>query len=95
MFSHDVVKYKSNTEQIELPRYYNPVGSYRKIINIDESWNNKQILIHFGAVKSAVYIYVNGQQVGYSEDSKTAAEFDITPYVSKGENTLALQVYRY
>ena len=84
-----------NTEQIELPRYYNPVGSYRKIINIDESWNNKQILIHFGAVKSAFYIYVNGQQVGYSEDSKTAAEFDITPYVSKGENTLALQVYRY
>ena len=84
-----------NSEQIELPRNYNPVGSYRKTITIGDNWDNKQIIIHFGAVKSAFYLYVNGQQVGYSEDSKTAAEFDITDYLSKGENTLALQVYRY
>jgi beta-galactosidase len=86
---------KPNTEKIELPLTYNPVGSYRKTINVDNSWDNKQIILHLGAVKSAFYLYVNGKSVGYSEDSKTAAEFDITDFVNVGENTIAMQVYRY
>ena len=59
---------------------------------LDNSWDNKQIILHLGAVKSAFYLYVNGKSVGYSEDSKTAAEFDITDFVNVGENTIAMQV---
>jgi beta-galactosidase len=94
-FYHSHYCLKPNTEQIELPLTYNPVGSYRKIINIDKSWDDNQIILHLGAVKSAFYLYVNGQNVGYSEDSKTAAEFDITDFVELGKNTIAMQVFRY
>lgn len=78
-----------------IPHEYNPVGSYRRDFTIPENWDGKQIKIHFGAVKSAFYIWVNGQKVGYSEGSKTPAEFDLTKYVRSGENTLALEVYRW
>ena len=74
---------------------YNPVGSYRHTFNLTDAWNNKQIFIHFGAVKSAFYIWINGKKVGYSQDSKTDAAFDITPYVKQGENLVSLEVYRY
>jgi len=94
-FYHSHYCLKPNTEQIELPLTYNPVGSYRKTINIDKSWDKKQIILHLGAVKSAFYLYVNGHSVGYSEDSKTAAEFDITEFITQGKNTIAIQVYRY
>jgi len=94
-FYHSHYCLKPNTEQIELPLTYNPVGSYRKTINIDKSWGEKQIILHLGAVKSAFYLYVNGQSVGYSEDSKTPAEFDITDFVIQGQNTIAMRVYRY
>ena len=94
-FYHSHYCLKPNTEQIELPLKYNPVGSYRKSFELDSSWNDRQIILHFGAVKSAFYLYVNGKSVGYSEDSKTAAEFDITDFVTEGKNTVALQVYRY
>lgn len=79
----------------DIPEDNNPVGSYRKKINIPESWGNRQVFISLGAVKSAFYIWVNGKKVGYSEDSKLAAEFDITKYVKAGVNTIALQVYRW
>lgn len=79
----------------DIPEDNNPVGSYRKKINIPTSWKNRQIFISLGAVKSAFFIWVNGKKVGYSEDSKLAAEFDITKYVTPGENTIALQVYRW
>ncbi|WP_316765393.1 glycoside hydrolase family 2 TIM barrel-domain containing protein [Pedobacter frigiditerrae] len=79
----------------DIPEDNNPVGSYRKKINIPENWKNRQVFISLGAVKSAFYIWVNGKKVGYSEDSKLAAEFDITKYVKPGENTIALQVYRW
>lgn len=79
----------------DIPEDYNPVGSYRKKITIPANWNGRQIFIHLGAVKSAFFIWVNGTKVGYSEDSKLAAEFDITPYVKTGENLVALQVYRW
>jgi beta-galactosidase len=83
------------TPPFDIPVDNNPVGSYRKKINIPESWNGRQVFIHLGAVKSAFFIWVNGIKVGYSEDSKLAAEFDITKYVKPGENLVALQVYRW
>lgn len=83
------------TPPFDIPVDNNPVGSYRKKINIPESWNGRQVFIHLGAVKSAFFIWVNGVKVGYSEDSKLAAEFDITKYVKPGENLVALQVYRW
>jgi len=74
---------------------YNPVGSYRHNFVIPSVWDGKQVFIHFGAVKSAFYIWVNGEKVGYSQDSKTDAAFDITKYIKQGENIVALEVYRY
>jgi len=74
---------------------YNPVGSYRRTFTVPESWADRQIFIHFGAVKSAMYIWINGQPVGYSQGSKLPAEFNITPYVRSGPNTVALEVYRW
>ncbi|MGV3765617.1 MAG: glycoside hydrolase family 2 TIM barrel-domain containing protein [Chitinophagaceae bacterium] len=79
----------------DIPENNNPVGSYRKKITLPDSWKGKQVFIHLGAVKSAFFIWVNGKKVGYSEDSKLAAEFDITSYVKPGENLIALQVYRW
>lgn len=79
----------------DIPEDNNPVGSYRRKITIPENWKNRQVFISLGAVKSAFFIWVNGKKVGYSEDSKLAAEFDITNYVKPGENTIALQVYRW
>ncbi|WP_316815831.1 glycoside hydrolase family 2 TIM barrel-domain containing protein [Pedobacter nyackensis] len=79
----------------DIPVDNNPVGSYRKKITIPENWNGRQVFINLGAVKSAFFIWVNGKKVGYSEDSKLAAEFDITKYVKPGENLIALQVYRW
>lgn len=79
----------------DIPEDNNPVGSYRKKITLPANWKGRQVFIHLGAVKSAFFIWVNGKQVGYSEDSKLAAEFDITKYVQPGENIIALQVYRW
>ncbi|MDY5184244.1 MAG: glycoside hydrolase family 2 TIM barrel-domain containing protein [Prevotella sp.] len=73
----------------------NNVGSYRRIINIPDSWDGKQVIAHFGSVTSNIYLYVNGQYVGYAEDAKVAAEFDITPYLKKGDNLIAFQTFRW
>ena len=74
---------------------YNPVGSYRMEFETPAEWNDKEIILHFGAVTSAMYVWVNGAEVGYSEDSKTPAEFNITKYLTKGKNLLAVQVFRW
>jgi beta-galactosidase len=79
----------------EVPHEYNPVGCYRHIITIPGSWSDKQVFIHFGAVKSAFYIWINGELAGYSEDGKTPAEFNITRYVKPGNNLVSLEVYRW
>ncbi|MGQ1788162.1 glycoside hydrolase family 2 TIM barrel-domain containing protein [Saccharicrinis sp. GN24d3] len=78
-----------------IPHDFNPVGSYKKPFKIPADWKGKEIFIHLGSVKSAFYIWVNGQKVGYSQGSKLPAEFNITQYLSKGENTVALEVYRF
>lgn len=73
----------------------NPVGSYIHEFDIPDSWDGNKIFIHFGAVNSAMYLWVNGEKVGYSQGSKTPAEFDITEYVKVGQNKLAVEVYRW
>jgi len=78
-----------------VPPDNNPVGSYRRTFTVPESWKGRQVFLHFGGVNSVFYVWVNGREVGYSEDSKTPAEFNITGYLRPGENTLSLQVYRY
>jgi beta-galactosidase len=78
-----------------IPAEKNPVGSYRTEFTVPENWDGRHIFIHFGGVKSALYVWVNGEKVGYSEDSFTPAEFDLTPFLKKGENLLAVQVFKY
>lgn len=73
----------------------NPIGSYLTSFTIPDSWNNKQVFLNFGGVQSAMYVWVNGKKVGYSENSMSPAEFDITKYIQKGENKLAVEVYKY
>lgn len=88
-------EWTKNPNPPHVPHDYNPVGSYRKTFIIPESWKDMEIFVHFAAVKSAFYLWVNGHYVGYSEDSKTPAEWDITPYLKNGENVIALQVFRW
>ena len=78
-----------------VPEKDNHVGSYRRVVNIPDSWNGKQVVAHFGSVTSNMYLWVNGQFVGYTEDSKMAAEFDLTPYLKKGDNLIAFQTFRW
>lgn len=73
----------------------NHVGSYRRMVTIPANWDGKQVIAHFGSVTSNIYLWVNGQFVGYAEDSKMAAEFDVTPYLHSGENLFAFQVFRW
>lgn len=78
-----------------LPADDNPVGSYRTEFTVPESWAGRRIMLQFGGVMSAMYVWVNGEEVGFSKDSMTPAEFDITPYLRPGANVLAAQVFRY
>ena len=79
-----------------IPHDNNPVGSYRTRFHLDNGMvRDRSIFIHFGGVRSAFYLWINGHQVGYSQGSKTPAEFNITPYVRAGENILAVEVYRF
>lgn len=73
----------------------NPVGSYRRRFTVPESWDGRSVFVHFGGVQSAFHLWVNGEHVGYSQGSMTAAEFNLTPYLRRGENTLAVEVYRW
>ena len=73
----------------------NSFGYYRKEFTLPESWKGREIFIHFGAIKSAGYVWVNGKKVGLTKDSKTPAEFDLTPYVQTGNNTIAVEVIRW
>ncbi|MDQ1296142.1 MAG: beta-galactosidase, partial [Bacteroidota bacterium] len=74
---------------------YNPVGSYKRSFKVPSEWKNKEVFLQFGAVSSAFYVWVNEKLAGYSQDSKTPAEFNITKYLNGGNNTLAVEVYRW
>nr|WP_154982742.1 glycoside hydrolase family 2 TIM barrel-domain containing protein [Paenibacillus xylanexedens] len=77
------------------PATYNPVGSYIRTFTVPADWKDRPVLLHFEGVESAFYVWVNGELVGYSEDTFTPAEFDITAYLTEGENKLAVEVYRW
>ncbi|MFC8673452.1 glycoside hydrolase family 2 TIM barrel-domain containing protein [Streptomyces griseorubiginosus] len=77
------------------PTRYNPVGQYRRTFTVPKDWSGRRTFLHFEGVKSAHYVWINGELVGYSEDSYTAAEYDITPHLKPGTNQIAVEVYRY
>ncbi len=78
-----------------IPTLNNHVGSYRKEIILPDGWKGKDIVAHFGSVTSNIYLWVNGQYVGYSEDSKLEAEFNLSKYLKPGKNLIAFQVFRW
>ena len=88
-------KNQFRTDPPKIPVANNHVGSYRKEIVIPAEWKNKQIFVHFGSVTSNIYLWVNGKYVGYSEDSKLEAEFDLSGYLKSGKNLIAFQVFRW
>ena len=79
----------------EVPTENNHVGSYRKEIIVPADWKGKEVFAHFGSVTSNMYLWVNGQFVGYSEDSKLETEFNLTKYLKPGKNLIAFQVFRW
>ena len=79
----------------QVPVQDNHVGTYRRHISLPGDWKGKQVIAHFGSVTSNINLWVNGKFAGYAEDSKTAAEFDITPFLKEGDNLLAFQVMRW
>jgi len=89
------IKYVFPANPPLIPHEYNPVGSYKRTFSIPEKWNDQKITLHFGAVRSAFYVWVNGEKVGYSQGSKLPAEFDITDFIQKGENQVAVEIYRW
>lgn len=73
----------------------NPVGSYVRTFDLPESWSKQRTFIHFGGIYSAAFVYLNGKYVGYTQGANNVAEFDLTPYLRKGQNRLAVQVFRW
>lgn len=84
-----------NLEFHKAPEKFNPVGSYKKFFNLDDSWIGDKIYISFQGVESCFYLWVNGKFVGYSEDSFSPSEFDITNFVNPGKNSVSVQVFRW
>ena len=78
-----------------VPKQFNPTGSYYRSFELPSDWNERQVFLHFEGVHSASYIWVNGKDVGYNQGGMEPAEFDITSYLKKGENSLAVRVLRY
>ncbi|MGL4672994.1 sugar-binding domain-containing protein, partial [Cetobacterium sp.] len=79
----------------DTPKDYNPIGYYKKEFDIDNSWDQREIYISFQGVESAYYLYINGEYVGYSEDSFTGHDFNISKFLKKGKNEVAVKVYRW
>jgi beta-galactosidase len=73
----------------------NPVGCYKRSFVIPERWDGREVLLYFGGVASAFYVWVNGQKAGYSQDSMSPAEYNITPFLKQGGNTIAVEVYSF
>ena len=73
----------------------NPVGSYYRTFTVPEQWKDKRTILHLAGASSAVFVWVNGRKVGYSQGSRLPAEFDVTDYLQDGENSLAIETYKY
>jgi len=78
-----------------VPEEFNPVGSYFRTFNLPKAWQDGQIFLHFEGVHSAFYVWINGAEVGYNQGGMEPAEFNITPYLKKGDNSIAVRVLRY
>ncbi|MHA1268990.1 MAG: glycoside hydrolase family 2 TIM barrel-domain containing protein [Candidatus Helarchaeota archaeon] len=92
------IRYPKSVKKWWIPNIdynYNPVGSYRREFNVPGGWEGREVFVHFAGVKSAFYVWVNGEEVGYSQGSMNPAEFDITKYVKIGKNVIAVEVYRW
>ena len=89
------VNYPHPNDPPHVPLYDNPTGCYRKSFTLPEGWDSRRTILHFESGLAAMYIWVNGSEVGYSEGTKTAVEFDITPYLRKGDNTIAIKGLRW
>ncbi|RPJ01526.1 MAG: DUF4981 domain-containing protein [Candidatus Aminicenantes bacterium] len=88
-------EFARNPKPPYVPHDHNPVGSYRRTFTVPAEWAGMDVYLHFGAVKSFFYVWVNGEKLGFSKDSKTPAEWNITKLVKPGENILAAEVYRW
>jgi len=89
------VKYPHKMNPPFIAHDNNPVGSYKREFRIPALWNDREIFLHFGAVSSAFYLWINEEMVGYSQGGKTPAEFNITSYLMPGRNTVSVEVYRW
>jgi beta-galactosidase len=89
------VPYPFEIDEPNVPTVDNPVGSYRRDFDLPDNWQDKDVFLMFGAVSSAFYVWINGEFVGYSEGSKTPSEFEVTDFVRPGNNSIAVQVYRW
>jgi beta-galactosidase len=92
-YNNSVFPFNSTPPLID--QAFNPVGSYKRSFTLPEDWVGRQVLIHFAGVDSAFTLWVNGKEVGYSEGSRTPAEFDITPFLKSGANDLSVEVIRF
>lgn len=94
--NYESVNYNTNGKNKPVaPTVKNSVGQYKRTFVLPEDWDGRQTFVSFQGVESAFYLYINGQRVGYAEDSYTADEFNITEYLKPGENTIAVEVYRW
>lgn len=94
--NYEAVDYNTNgTNKPVAPTVNNSVGQYKRTFTVPEDWDGRQVFVSFQGVESAFYLYINGQRVGYAEDSYTVDEFNITDYLHPGENTIAVEVYRW
>ena len=89
------VPYPFEIDEPNVPIEDNPVGSYRRDFSVPDAWGDEEIFLQFGAVSSAFYVWINGDYVGYSEGSKTSSEFRVTDHVRPGNNSIAVEVYRW
>ena len=88
-------RYPFDAQWPDVPLDYNPVGSYRRTFDLNPAWKGRQVRLHFGAVRSAMYVWINGELAGYSQGAKTPAEFDITALLKAGRNSIALKIFRW
>jgi beta-galactosidase len=95
IYSNVTYPFSFERDNPRVPRDDNPVGSYRTTFTVPSGWAGRRVYLHFAGVDSAFYLWVNGTRVGYSEDSRTPAEFDVTRCLVEGANTLAVEVYRW
>jgi beta-galactosidase len=89
------IQYPFKKDPPHIPAEFNPVGSYRRTFTVPKGWDGRQTFLHFAGVESAFYVWINGALVGFGKDSRTPVEFNVTGFLRPGENTLAVEVFRW